>query len=99
MTLRDQLLRKIADRQATVAIVGLGYVGLPLAIEFAREGFTVIGYDVSARVVDRLNAGVSHIQDVTSADVAHFVGRGLFVATTDESRLGQADAIAIRAAP
>ncbi len=95
MPLRDQLLRKIADRKASVAIVGLGYVGLPLAIEFAREGFKVIGFDVSQRVVDRLNAGDSHIQDVSSADVAKFVQRGLFVATTDETRLREVDAISI----
>ena len=98
MPLRDQLLRKITDRKATVAIVGLGYVGLPLAIEFAREGFKVIGYDISQRVVDRLNGGVSHIQDVSSADVAKFVQKGLFVATTDEDRLREADAISIAVA-
>jgi UDP-N-acetyl-D-glucosamine dehydrogenase len=95
MSLRDQLLRKIADRKATVAIVGLGYVGLPLAIEFAREGFRVIGFDISQRVVDALNAGRSHIQDVESAELARFVKSGHFSATTDETRLGEADAISI----
>lgn len=95
MSVRDALLGKIKDRSATVAVIGLGYVGLPLAIEFAREGFHVIGYDVSQRVVDNLNAGVSHIQDVPTADVAEFVRRGLFVATTDETQLGKADAISI----
>lgn len=95
MDYRDALLRKIADRKATVAIVGLGYVGLPLAIEFAREGYRVIGFDVSQRVVDRLNSGVSHIQDVSSADVKKFVDAGLFSATTDEARMREADAISI----
>ena len=95
MDYRDALLRKIADRKATVAIVGLGYVGLPLAIEFAREGYRVIGFDVSQRVVDRLNSGVSHIQDVSSADVKKFVDAGLFTATTDEARMREADAISI----
>jgi UDP-N-acetyl-D-glucosamine dehydrogenase len=95
MTVRDELLRKIDDRSATVAVVGLGYVGLPLAVEFAKAGFKVIGYDVSERVVSLLNAGKSHIQDVPSAEVADLVRRKLFAATTDEARLGDADAISI----
>jgi UDP-N-acetyl-D-glucosamine dehydrogenase len=95
MTVRDELLRKIDNRTATVAVVGLGYVGLPLAVEFAKAGFKVIGYDVSERVVSLLNAGKSHIQDVPSAEVADLVRRTLFTATTDESRLGDADAISI----
>jgi UDP-N-acetyl-D-mannosaminuronate dehydrogenase len=73
MTARDVLLRKIQDRSATVAVVGLGYVGLPLAVEFAKAGFTVIGYDVSRRVVDLLNQGKSHIQDVPASEVAALV--------------------------
>jgi UDP-N-acetyl-D-glucosamine dehydrogenase len=89
------LLRKIDDRSATVAIVGLGYVGLPLAVEFAKAGFKVIGYDVSERVVSLLNSGKSHIQDVPSAEVAELVRRKLFTATTDEARLADADAISI----
>jgi len=95
MTARDVLLRKIEDRTATVAVVGLGYVGLPLAVEFANAGFTVIGYDVSQRVVDLLNQGKSHIQDVPAKDVARLVKAGKFVATTDDARLGDVDAISI----
>ncbi len=90
-----ELLRRIHDRSATVAVIGLGYVGLPLAIEFAKEGFRVIGYDVSQRVVDLLNVGSSHIQDVPSGDVAAAVKQGRFRATTDETQLRGADAIAI----
>jgi UDP-N-acetyl-D-glucosamine dehydrogenase len=92
---RQRLLDKLDDRTAVIAVVGLGYVGLPLAVEFAKEGFHVIGYDVSTRVVDLLNAGESHIQDVPATDVADLVRRGLFVATTDESSLARADAISI----
>jgi len=92
---RDQLIAKFESRQATVAIVGLGYVGLPLAIEFAKVGLKVIGYDVSQRVVDSLMAGKSHIQDVKTSDVAAMVKAGRFVATTDEKKLGEADAISI----
>jgi len=95
MTAHDVLLRKIQDRSATVAVVGLGYVGLPLAVEFAKAGFTVIGYDVSQRVVDLLNQGKSHIQDVPASDVASLVKSKKFVATTDDARLGEVDAISI----
>jgi UDP-N-acetyl-D-glucosamine dehydrogenase len=95
MTAHDALLRKIKDRKATVAVVGLGYVGLPLAVEFAKAGFNVIGYDVSQRVVDLLNEGKSHIQDVPASDVASLVKARKFVATTDEARLDEADAISI----
>ena len=95
MTARDVLLRKIEDRSAKVAVVGLGYVGLPLAVEFAKAGFTVIGYDVSQRVVDLLNEGKSHIQDVPAREVAALVKAKKFVATTDDARLGEVDAISI----
>ena len=99
MSSRDQLLKKINDRSATVAVVGLGYVGLPLAVEFAKAGFKVIGYDVSKRVVDLLNKGQSHIQDVPAKEVAALVKAGKFTATTDDARLGQADAISIAVPP
>jgi UDP-N-acetyl-D-glucosamine dehydrogenase len=92
---QEQLLEKFESRQATVAIVGLGYVGLPLAVEFAKVGLKVIGYDVSKRVVDSLMSGTSHIQDVKSSDVAAMVRSGRFVATTDEKKLGEADAVSI----
>ena len=95
MTAHDVLLRKIQDRSATVAVVGLGYVGLPLAVEFAKAGFTVIGYDVSQRVVDLLNRGESHIQDVPAKEVAALVKAKKFTATSDDARLGEADAISI----
>ncbi|HEY0972769.1 MAG TPA: nucleotide sugar dehydrogenase [Gemmatimonadales bacterium] len=91
----QQLLSRIEDKSAVVAVVGLGYVGLPLALEFARAGFRVIGYDVSQRVVDALAAGRSHIQDVPDAALGEMLAAGLFEPTTDETRLREADAISI----
>jgi UDP-N-acetyl-D-glucosamine dehydrogenase len=93
--MKDQLLAKIRDRRAVVGVVGLGYVGLPLAMEFARAGFHVIGFDVSERVVGDLMAGKSHIQDTPSDMVSKYVKSGHFEATTDEKALGRCDAISI----
>jgi len=93
--MKDHLLRKLEARTACIGVVGLGYVGLPLAIEFARAGFRVIGYDVSDRVVNSLMSGESHIQDVASADVKSLVDAGKLEATSDETRLREMDAISI----
>jgi UDP-N-acetyl-D-glucosamine dehydrogenase len=93
--MKNQLLARIDDRSARVAIVGLGYVGLPLAVEFARAGFRVTGLDVNPALTRSLNEGRSHIRDVPSADLAEAIASGRFEATTDESRLREADAISI----
>jgi UDP-N-acetyl-D-glucosamine dehydrogenase len=95
MTMKDRLLAKLENRDACIGVVGLGYVGLPLALEFARAGFNVIGYDVSKRVVEMLMKGESHIQDVSSAQLLEAVQSGKFTATADESRLTEMDAISI----
>ena len=92
---RDLLLARIADRSAITAVVGLGYVGLPLAMELCEAGFHVIGFDVSERVVTLLNRGESHIQDIAAAQVAKYVALGRFRATTDETELGKADTVSI----
>jgi len=93
--MKEQLLAKINDRTAVVGVVGLGYVGLPLAMEFAKAGFHVVGFDISTRVVSALSAGKSHIQDVPSAEVAALVASGKFEATTDPARLAACDAVSI----
>jgi len=81
---------------ATFGVIGLGYVGLPLSVEAARRGgLKVIGFDVNQGVVDSVNAGRSHIQDITDAEVAGLRDQGLLEATTDMSRLAECDAISI----
>jgi UDP-N-acetyl-D-glucosamine dehydrogenase len=92
---KDQLLAKIENRTACIGIVGLGYVGLPLAVEFAKAGFRVIGYDVSKRLTEQLMRGESHIQDVPNTELAPLVKSGKFVATTEEKKLFETDAISI----
>src|SRR5690242_2797768 len=94
-TIVDSLLAKAKDRTAIFGIVGLGYVGLPLAMELVRAGYRVLGFDISKRVVDSLNAGRSHIQDIPSDAVAKAVSAGKFSATTDLARLSEPDAISI----
>lgn len=79
----------------TVGVIGLGYVGLPLAVEAAKNGFRVVGFDVSTPVADLVNRGESHIQDVPAAEVAELVGADLLEATTDMARLGECDVISI----
>jgi UDP-N-acetyl-D-glucosamine dehydrogenase len=92
---KARLVSKIADRSAVTAVIGLGYVGLPLAMEFCDAGFTVIGYDVTQSLVDLLMSGRSHVQDVPSEQVARHVKSGKFTATTDESAIARADTVSI----
>ena len=91
----DTLLAKGKDRTALFGVVGLGYVGLPLAMELVRAGYRVLGVDVNPRVVDSLNAGRSHIQDVPAATVANAVQAKKFSATADLTRLKDPDVISI----
>jgi len=89
------LKEKLEQRQARVGVIGLGYVGLPLAVEFAKAGFDVTGFDVDGSKVTELNAGRSYILDVKTEDIAACVKAGRLRATTDMSKLGEMDAVDI----
>ena len=89
------LAEKIRTRRARVGVVGLGYVGLPLAVEFAAAGFTVTGIDISEEKVRRVNAGESYVGDIPSATMAPLVESGRLRATTDFSAVLDLDTINI----
>jgi UDP-N-acetyl-D-glucosamine dehydrogenase len=91
----EALANKISNRTARVGIIGLGYVGLPLAVEFAKAGFSVTGIDLIESKVARLNAGDSYVQDVPSAEVSSLVEQGNLRATTDFSVVAELDTINI----
>ncbi|MFW6330825.1 MAG: nucleotide sugar dehydrogenase, partial [Gemmatimonadota bacterium] len=90
-----ELMDRIDDRTAKFGIIGLGYVGLPLAVAMVEAGFEVLGYDISEPVVELLNAGTSHVEDVEPHAVMAMRERGKFEATTDASRLAECDVISI----
>jgi UDP-N-acetyl-D-glucosamine dehydrogenase len=90
-----ELKNKIEAKTARVGIVGLGYVGLPLAVEFAKAGFAVTGIDVLDAKVDSLNRGESHVQDVPNSEVAKLIAEKRFSATTDFSVVRELDTINI----
>jgi len=88
------LIAKVHDKSAVVAIVGMGYVGLPLMLRFSEVGFKVIGVDIDSAKVERLNRGESYIEHIKPAAIAAARGKG-FSATSDFARLREADAIII----
>lgn len=92
---RDILLKKIADRDIVAGVIGLGYVGLPLAIETAKAGFRTIGFDVKKEKVDSVNQGRSYIVDVADSDLKTLVGKGMIAATTDLSEIENVDFVTI----
>ncbi|MBA4398406.1 MAG: UDP-N-acetyl-D-glucosamine dehydrogenase [Anaerolinea sp.] len=92
---RQVLIEKLRNRSAKVAVVGMGYVGLPLAVVFAEAGFQVTGIDLDSRKVETLNRQESYILDVPTAQVADLVKKGFLKATTDYSVIREMDAVSI----
>lgn len=93
--MKQMLLDKIRNKQIEVGVVGLGYVGLPLAVEKAKAGFKTIGFDVQAEKVKMVNEGHNYIGDVVDADLKQIVEQGMLSATTDFSFVGEVDFVAI----
>jgi UDP-N-acetyl-D-glucosamine dehydrogenase len=91
----ETLAHRLASREAVIGVLGLGYVGLPLAISFAEVGYQVVGFDVSAGVVAGLNAGASHIDDVAPSRVQALVQQQTFRATDAVSDISDCDALFI----
>src|SRR3954467_1190150 len=95
MSIKDDLIEKIRAHKATIGVVGLGYVGLPLVLRFSEEQFPVLGFDVDPVKVRKLNAGESYIRHIPSERLQTLLKSKHFEATADFSRLAQADCVII----
>lgn len=95
MSAKERLIEKINNKTAVIGVVGLGYVGLPLAVEKAKAGYKVIGFDVQAKKVEMVNKGHNYIGDVVDDELAHLVKEGRLTATTDFSFVKDVDAVSI----
>ena len=93
--MKNILSNKIANKTATLGVIGLGYVGLPLAVEKAKAGFRTIGFDIQSYKVDMINQGINYIGDVVNEDLKVIVKSGMLEATTDFSKVASADAVCI----
>ncbi len=89
------LMQKVKDNKELVGVLGLGYVGLPLAVEFALKGVNVLGFEKSASKAENVNAGKNYIGDVTDSELKNVVGNGTLKATTDFSRIKECDVLLI----
>ena len=95
MGMRERLLNKISSREICVGVIGVGYVGLPLAVEKAKAGFRTICFDVSKERVNLINRGINYVGDVLDYDLKEMVAKGEISATDDYSRIQEVDFIAI----
>ncbi|CDF57744.1 nucleotide sugar dehydrogenase [Thermobrachium celere] len=95
MSYKEQLLEKIQNKTAIIGVVGLGYVGLPLAVEKAKAGYKVIGFDIQESKVKMVNEGHNYIGDVVDEELEDLVKRGMLKATTDFSFVKDVDCVAI----
>lgn len=93
--LMNSIKKKLMDKTATLGVIGLGYVGLPLAVEKAKAGFKTIGFDVQESKVDMVNAGKNYIGDVVNEDLEEIVKSGFLTATTDFAQVASADCVCI----
>ncbi|MBU5268292.1 nucleotide sugar dehydrogenase [Clostridium cochlearium] len=93
--IRDELIKKLENKTAKLGVVGLGYVGLPLAVEKAKAGYEVIGFDVQEQKVEMVNKGHNYIGDVVNSDLEDIVNNSKLKATTDFSFVGEVDVVAI----
>lgn len=93
--MKDELLKKIERREIVAGVVGLGYVGLPLAVEKAKAGFKTIGFDVQEEKVRMVNGGQNYIGDVVDSDLVKLVENRTLSATSDFSFIKEVDFIAI----
>ena len=93
--MKEQLIKKIKDKTAAIAVIGLGYVGLPLAVEKAKVGYHVTGFDVNAKKVALVNQGINYIGDVVNSDLEELVSSGMLSATEDFDVVKQMDCVAI----
>jgi len=89
------LIEKLVNKEATLAVIGLGYVGLPLSVEKAKSGYKTIGFDIQKDKVDKVNKGINYIGDVINEDLKKIVRSGMLRATNDFSEVVKADAICI----
>lgn len=95
MIIKDELLIKIDNKKIIVGVVGLGYVGLPLAVEKAKSGYKTIGFDIQPHKVDMVNQGINYIGDVVDSELKELVEKGLLSATCDFSFVKDIDFVAI----
>ncbi|MFC7685712.1 nucleotide sugar dehydrogenase [Ureibacillus sp. GCM10028918] len=92
---RSDIINKLLNKTATLGVIGLGYVGLPLAVEKAKSGFRTIGFDIQKSRVEMVNKGENYIGDVVNEDLNELVSTGLLSATTDFAEVAMADCVCI----
>ena len=94
-TVQVGLGTRLRSKTAVLGVIGLGYVGLPLAVEKAKAGYKVIGFDIQPQKVDMVNQGINYIGDVVDEDLAAIVEAGMLTATSDFSRIAELDCVSI----